>query len=85
MMGGFGGFGGYGGIGMILNLVITIVVIIGLVLLVVWAVRHMNGSHIQSSSQNISGQSARDIAQIRYAKGEISREEYQKILSDLAQ
>jgi len=27
--------------------------------------------------------SARDIAQSRYAKGEISREEYQQILSDL--
>jgi len=79
-----GGYGGFGWIGMILNLVITIGVIIGLVLLVVWAVRRMSGNPIQPVIQNPSGQSAKDIAQVRYAKGEISREEYQQILSDLA-
>jgi putative membrane protein len=79
-----GGFGGFGWIGMILNLVIPIGVIIGLVLLVVWAVRRMSGNPFQPGSQTLTGQSARDIAQVRYAKGEISREEYQQILSDLA-
>lgn len=78
-----GGFGGYGWIGMILNLVITLGVIIGLVLLVVWAVRRTSTNNAQPGSQNLIGQSARDIAQARYAKGEISREEYQQILSDL--
>ena len=52
-------------------------VIIGLVLLVVWAVRRMSGNNAQPGSQNLTGQSARDIAQARYAKGEINREEYQ--------
>ena len=79
-----GGYGGFGWIGMILNLVITIGVIVGLVLLVVWAVRRMSGNSAQPGSQNLTGQSARDIAQVRYAKGEINREEYQQILSDLA-
>jgi putative membrane protein len=78
-----GGFGSFGLIGMILSLVITIGVIIGLVLLVVWAVRRMSGNPVQPGSQNLAGQSARDIAQVRFAKGEISREEYQQILSDL--
>lgn len=77
------GYGGFGWIGMILNLVITLGVIIGLVLLVVWAVRRMSGNNVQPGSQNLTGQSARDIAQTRYAKGEINREEYQQILSDL--
>jgi len=81
-MGNFG-YGSFGWIGMILGLVITIGVIVGLVLLVVWAVRRMSGNSTQSASQIGSGQSARDIAQARYAKGEISREEYQQILSDL--
>jgi len=79
-----GGFGGFGLIGMILNLVITIGVIVGLVLLVVWAVRRMSGNSAQPGSLSLTGQSARDIAQARYAKGEISREEYQQILTDLA-
>ena len=82
MMGNFG-YGGMGWIGMILGLVITIAVIVGLVLLVVWAVRRMGGNSTQTGPMNISGQSAKDIAQARYAKGEINREEYQQVLSDL--
>lgn len=78
------GFGGYGWIGMILNLVITLGVIIGLVFLVVWAVRRMSGTNVLPGSQAATGQSARDIAQARYARGEINREEYQQILSDLS-
>ena len=78
-----GGFGNFGWIEMILILVITIGVIIGLVLLVVWAVRRMSGNSAQPGSPNMTGQSAKDIAQARYAKGEISRDEYQHILSDL--
>jgi putative membrane protein len=77
------GYGGFGWIGMILNLVITLGVIIGLVLLIVWAVRRTSGNNTQAGTQNLTGQSARDIAQSRYAKGEVSREEYQQILSDL--
>ena len=79
----FGCCGGFGWIGMILNLVITIGVIVGLVLLVVLAVRRMSVNSSQPGSQTSSSQSSRDIAQARYAKGEISREEYQKILSDI--
>ena len=77
------GYGGMGWIGMILGLVITIAVIIGLVLLIVWAVRQMSGNSAQPVSHSQAGQSARDIAQARYARGEINREEYQQIVSDL--
>lgn len=83
MMGGYGMFGSLGWIGMILNLVITIGVIVGLVLLVVWAVRRMSGNSAQTGSMNSSGPSAKEIAQARYARGEINRDEYQQILSDL--
>lgn len=82
MVGNFG-YGGFGWIGMIINLVITIGVIVGLVILVVWAVRRMSANSV-NQSPNLTDQSAKDIAKARYAKGEISREEYQQILSDLA-
>lgn len=78
-----GGFGGFGLIGMILNLVITVGVLVGLVMLVVWIVRRSGGRSTFGGLQNIGDQSAKEIAQARYAKGEISREEYQQILSDL--
>ena len=83
MMGGFG-FGGMSWIGMILMLVITIGVIVGLVLLVVWVVRRMSANTSQASTQLASGQSAKDIAQARYARGEINREEFQQVLSDIS-
>ena len=82
MMGNFG-YGWLGWIGMILGLVITIAVIVGFIILVVWAVRRMSGNPNQPGSQNLTGQSAKEIAQARYAKGEINREEFQQILSDL--
>lgn len=81
---GFYGHGGMGWIGMIIGLFITIALIVGFVVLVVWAVKRLSGNTSHSVRQSGSSQSARDIAQIRYAKGEISREEYQNILIDLA-
>jgi len=78
-----GSFGGFGWIGMILNLILTVGVIVGLVWLVVWAVRRFSGGSSLSGIQNPAGLSAKEVAKARYAKGEISREEYQLILSDL--
>jgi putative membrane protein len=85
MMGNFGscGYGLYGWHGMILGPILFIGLLIGLVFLVVWAVRRMTANPPNPGSPNPAIQSARDIAQIRYAKGEISQEEYQQIISNL--
>lgn len=77
MMNGFG-FGGLGLIGLIFNLVI----IVGIVILIVWAVRRFT-SGTTSSNQPTSNQSAREILQSRYARGEITRDQYQQMLQDL--
>ena len=87
MMGGFGG--GYSLIGMLLNLVITIAVIGGLVWLVVWAVRQFSakgqGSSLLGQQNNRpTGETPREIVEKRYARGEITREQYQELLSDLS-
>ena len=81
MMGGGGmmGFGGFGLIGLLFNLLI----IIGVVLLVVWAVRRFT-SGTTNGSQSLGNQSPREILQARYARGEITREQYQQILTDLS-
>ena len=85
MMGhvGLGGFGGFGMIGLILNLVLTVAVIIGVVLLVIWLVRRFGRNSGQIMTSPSGAQSARDIAQARYARGEISREEYQQLITDI--
>lgn len=73
--------GGYGTTGMILSLVINLVVIIGVVLLIVWFVRRVFPARAMAGA---AGGSAKDILQARYAHGEITREQYQKMLSDLS-
>lgn len=93
MMGGMGGFGGSGGfgafglIGMLVNLLVTVGVIVGVVLLVVWLVRRSGASGLTAS--NFSGPasaptSPREILQVRYARGEITRDQYQQALADLS-
>jgi putative membrane protein len=84
---GLGGFGGLGWIGWTINIVLTVGILIGLVLLVIWAVRRMTNN--QSGSLFSSGQggrgmiTAREILQARYARGEITREEYLQMLEDI--
>lgn len=79
------GFGGYGWIGMIISLIFTIGIIIGLVILAVWAVRQIGQNSNSPGNRPVFGQSAKEIAQARYARGEISREEYQQLLKDIEQ
>jgi putative membrane protein len=73
---GFGMMGGFGLLGLLFNAVI----LVGIVVLVVWAVKRFTAQ----GNQPTSGQSARDILQARYARGEITREQYQQMLSDLS-
>lgn len=75
-------YGDLGWIGMIIKLVLSIGVIIGLVFLVIWIVKQLSTSNLGRSLNN-AAPSAVEIAKERYAKGEITREEYQKLLADL--
>ena len=75
-------YGSLGWIGMIIKLVLSIGVIIGLVFLVIWIVKQLSNNNLGRSLNN-AAPSAVEIAKERYAKGEIAREEYQKLLADL--
>jgi putative membrane protein len=83
IMMGYLGYGGFSWIGMIVNMVIMLAIVVGIVLLVIWSTRRTHANAHQSGIQGLSSQSAKDIAQARYAKGEITRDEYQQILTDL--
>jgi uncharacterized membrane protein len=79
------GFGfGYGLIGLLFSLAI----IVGFVLLVVWAVRQFSSNGQNSSTPRQSDgrvqPSPREIVGKRYAHGELTREQYQEMLSDLS-
>jgi putative membrane protein len=77
------GYGGFGWIGMLIGLVIVFAAIIGLVWLAMSMIQRTNERDIERNSQDQAELSPRELAAIRYAKGEISHEEYQQILSDL--
>ena len=71
-----GDFGLWGWIGLILNLVYWGVLIAGLVILVTWAIRHARVS--ATTGPYATGQpTAKEILRVRYARGEITREQYE--------
>ena len=77
-----GDFGVWGWIGLILNLVFWVALIAGL-LLVVWAIRRARVP--VATGPYASGQpTAKEILQAKYARGEITREQYQLMKQDIA-
>jgi putative membrane protein len=76
------------GFGLIELLIVLIIlgVFAGVILLVVWAVRRISASGDQTAFSR-GGEvqpSAREILQMRYARGEITREQYLEMLADLS-
>ena len=83
MMGwGFGNYGGYGGamgwFGPIMMIAFWVAVIVGIVFLVRYLIRHGGGSGNPGGRE-----SALDLLKTRYAKGEVSREEFEAMRKDL--
>jgi len=78
-----GWFGGMGWIGGLIGMIINLAIIVGVVVLIVWAVRRFT-SGAANGRQSGGNQSPREILQARYARGEITREQYQQMLSDLS-
>jgi len=82
---GYENFGNMGLVGWIVNIVLMVAVLVAIIWLVVWAVRKLTNNQKGS----ISGKSydelstAREILRTRYAKGEITREEFKQILDDI--
>lgn len=87
MMGGGMIGSGFGLIGGLFGLLFNIAILVGVVVLVVWAVQKFSGSGRQTAAQSPGGVnqplSARDILDMRYARGELTREEYQEKLNDI--
>jgi uncharacterized membrane protein len=91
MMGGFGsGMGGLGFFGGLFSPVFSIGLLVVLVLLGIWLWQKASPAlSSETTAQPLTGtcsggsQSAREILQIRYARGELTREEFQTMLQDL--
>jgi len=68
----------FGGGWMIFGGIIMLLFWAGLIALIVWGVSKLTRQHVSAGKQ-----SPLDIARERYAKGEISREEFEQIKKDL--
>ncbi len=80
MMGSGYGYSGYSIFGMFLGLVFFVLIIAGVALLIYWIIKQSSqekGGQISSRNKSI------EILKERYAKGEINKEEYEKIKKDL--
>jgi putative membrane protein len=68
--------GSYGPGFMLIGMIFWILVIIGVVLLIVWLV-NQNKTNTVSRAQNQNSDSAMEILKQRYAKGEITDDEFE--------
>jgi len=76
MMSGY--FWGGNILGMLLGFIFFVLLLIGIILLIVWLVKRFSSSDSRSSESNHL-----EILKNRYAKGEISREEFEQIKKDI--
>jgi putative membrane protein len=63
---------------MLLYMILWILIIVGIVLLVIWAVKKA-----RESGHSVFGESVLDILKKRYARGEITKEEYEEKKRDI--
>jgi len=80
--GSLGNFSTWGWMGLISNLIFWLVLIAVLALLVVWVIRRAsvsNGTNLKAKGRP----TAKEILQVQYAKGEISREKYELMKQDI--
>lgn len=83
-----GNLGAWGWIGLILNLVFWFGLIVAMIHLVVWAIRRARvpaGRVASATGQPTAGgkNTAREILQARYARGEVTREQYEQLKQDI--
>ena len=78
MMGGI--FGGWSIIGMIFMFIFWALLITGIILLVVWLVRRASYTDRDLSRKN----NAIDILKERYARGEINKEDFERMKRDIS-
>ena len=73
----FGNYGSYGWIGILISLAFIVIVVVA----IIWLVRRSFPSHQGQLTTSLTN--PREILQMRYARGEITREQYLEILDDL--
>ena len=80
MWGNGGAMDGFGGFGMFLGFIFMLLFMVGSVLLIVWIVRQFAPGGTYTTT---SGSNALEILNERFAKGEISKDEFAEMKKEL--
>lgn len=78
-------YGGPGLIGALVCLVVAFLLLVAVALLVAWYIRRHPASASAVPTKADQGPAAREVIALRYARGEITREQYLQLLADLGQ
>lgn len=79
-MGGYGGYGGFGFFGILFNVLFWVLIVVAVVSLVKWFVR---GKSHDSYGEEDNADEAMRILKMRYAKGEITKREFESMKKDI--
>ncbi len=82
MMGGFGMLG-LGGFGALFGMGFSLLLFVGLIVLIIWGIGQLTHTAPQVSSTTANG-SAGGILKARYARGEMTKAEYDQMKADLS-
>ena len=85
--GGWWGMSGFGWIGLVFNLILWVLIILAVVWGIRWILKSTSvpatATSPTSSQTPTKSEDPRQLLQLRYARGEITREEYLQMLKDL--
>ncbi len=73
------GYGMFGGQFMWVGIILHVLLVIGVILLIIWIVRRLTNP----KKVNVESFAAIEIIKERYAKGEITKEEFENLRKDL--
>jgi len=80
--GSLGNFSAWGWLGLIFNLIFWVVLFAVIALLIVWAIRRARVP-AGKAPYALGGSSAKEILQAQYAKGDITRKQYELLKQDI--
>lgn len=73
------GYGMFGGQFMWIGMLLHLLLVVGVILLVIWLIKKLT----QPKRVNVESSNAIEIIKERYAKGEITKEEFENLRKDL--
>ncbi|MDA8091433.1 MAG: SHOCT domain-containing protein [Nitrospiraceae bacterium] len=73
-----------GGLWMVLHFLVWVILLAGLILLIVWIIKRVGRIEGEHGGEISRGETALDVLKKRYARGEISKEDFDRMKKDIS-